>query len=52
MSANVGDIVVPGEMLTHAKELTIDNKKIVLGDGLRFVKFSLKFSFVYIFLPF
>lgn len=37
MSVNVGDIVIPGEALANSKELTADNKKIVLGDGLRFV---------------
>lgn len=37
MSVNVGDVVIPGEAFTNAKELTADNKKIVLGDGLRFV---------------
>lgn len=39
MSASVGDIVLPGETLAHAKDLAVDNKKIVLGDGLRFAKF-------------
>lgn len=34
MSANVGDVVVPGEMLA---EIATDNKKIVLGNGLRLV---------------
>lgn len=42
MSAKVGDIVVPGEEFANAKELTIDNKKIVLGDGVRFAKVKLK----------
>lgn len=49
MSANVGYIVLPGETLTHAKEMTIDNKKIVLGDGLRFLKNSWK-MFLFTFL--
>lgn len=32
MPANVGDVVIPGETFT---EIAGDNKKIVLGNGLR-----------------
>lgn len=35
MSACVGDVVIPGDMLTEVKDLANDTKKIVLGDGLR-----------------
>lgn len=41
MSVNVGDIVIPGEALA---EMANDNKKIVLGDGLRLV-LKVKISF-------
>lgn len=35
MSVSVGDVVIPGEILAEAKELASENKKIVLGHGLR-----------------
>lgn len=35
MSATVGSVVMPGETLA---EVATENKKIVLGNGLRFVK--------------
>lgn len=37
MYASIGDVVLPGERLADVKENATDNKKIVLGDGLRFV---------------
>lgn len=37
MTASVGDLVIPGDTLGEAKEQEADNKKIFLGDGLRFV---------------
>jgi hypothetical protein len=44
MPVNVGDVVLPGETLADASELGVDNKKIVLGNGLRFVTHFLIFS--------
>lgn len=35
MSAAVGDVVIPGETFKEAEDAAGDNKKIVLGDGLR-----------------
>lgn len=36
MSVTVGDVVLPGETFVETKENATDNKKIVLGNGLRF----------------
>lgn len=36
MDASVGVVVIPGERLADATENATDNKKIVLGDGLRY----------------
>jgi hypothetical protein len=42
MSVSAGDVVIPGETFVEPKDTTTDNKKIVLGNGLRFV---MKFNF-------
>lgn len=36
MPVNVGDVVIPGETFEEVKDNAADNKKVVLGDGLRF----------------
>ena len=36
MSAAVGDVVIPGETFKEAEDAAGENKKIVLGDGLRY----------------
>lgn len=41
MSAVVGSVVIPGETLG---DVATDNKKIVLGNGLRFVKIQKEFK--------
>lgn len=41
MTSRVDDVVLPGDELPEIQELAKDNKKIILGDGVRFVyKFS------------
>lgn len=36
MSAAVGEVVIPGESLLEAEELAKQNKKVILGNGLRY----------------
>lgn len=35
MTANVGEVVMPGYTVSEAEEISKQNKKVVLGNGLR-----------------
>lgn len=36
MKAKVGDVVVPGDTVEEAESIAKQNKKVILGPGLRF----------------
>lgn len=37
MTSYVSQVVLPGDELPEIRELAKDNKKVILGDGIRFV---------------